>query len=311
MFRNSKALILLLCILLLSELTNSQSSNKSYLTYIDTYYKLAMNQQSEYGIPASITLAQGLLESQAGQSWLAVNSNNHFGIKCNNWQGDKVYQDDDTKNECFRKYDKVKDSYEDHSLFIKKRDRYSSLFELSKTDYESWAFGLKKAGYATDPTYAFKLISIIENYNLHKYDLIESKEDFITGENYNISQNTIGKINAYTSHKIFKNNHLRYVVATDNDTWVGIADEFNMDQNRLLRFNEATIDEVLNPGSKVYLETKRRGASRKFPLHEVKEGESMYSISQNYGIRLENLYKMNDMPYTSGAKVGQVLKLRK
>ena len=141
----------------------SQAQSQAYLNYIQTYYNLAITQQKEYGIPASITLAQGLLESGAGQSEFVKNSNNHFGIKCHEWTGDKIYHDDDAKGECFRKYDQVIDSYEDHSLFLKNKPRYAFLFELSPTDYQGWAHGLKKAGYATDPSYAYILISIIEN----------------------------------------------------------------------------------------------------------------------------------------------------
>ena len=147
----------------------AQNRNQAYLSYIDQYYKLAIKQQKEHNIPASIVLAQGLLESGAGLSDFAKQSNNHFGIKCNNdWTGATIYHDDDSKGECFRKYDKVLDSYEDHALFLKNRQRYAFLFYLSSSDYEGWAHGLKKAGYATDPTYAFKLISIIEDYNLHR-----------------------------------------------------------------------------------------------------------------------------------------------
>ncbi|MBP8023376.1 MAG: glucosaminidase domain-containing protein, partial [Paludibacter sp.] len=133
----------------------AQSKSQAYINYVQNYYKLAMIQQKEHGIPASITLAQGLLESGAGMSELARKSNNHFGIKCHDWSGEKTYHDDDERGECFRKYDKVLDSYEDHSAFLKNRTRYAFLFELSPTDYQAWAHGLKKAGYATDPSYAY------------------------------------------------------------------------------------------------------------------------------------------------------------
>jgi len=295
-------------------LTNAQTLSKNYKTYIDKYCQLAIKQQAEHGIPASIILAQGLLESSAGESWLAINSNNHFGIKCAEWQGDKVYKDDDTVNECFRKYDNVIDSYEDHSLFIKNRRWYGSLFELAKTDYIGWAHGLKKAGYATDPTYAYKLISIIENYNLHQYDLIQKKADIITSKNKITATpeiKSMGTITAFTNHKVQKNNKVRYVIAAINDTYGSIADEFNIDENRLRDFNDAVPFATLTAGSKVYLQTKKRMASRKFPMHEVKEGESMHSISQDYGILLESLYNLNEMPYTQGAKVAQILKLRR
>ncbi len=149
---------ILFCIVFFSNLLVSQTRSQAYLLYIDQYYQLAQKQQKEHGIPASIILAQGLLESGAGQSMLARTSNNHFGIKCAEWTGDKVFHDDDEKGECFRKYNQVLDSYEDHSLFLKNRSRYASLFELKPTDYEGWAHGLKKSGYCTDHTFCYKLI---------------------------------------------------------------------------------------------------------------------------------------------------------
>jgi len=311
MYKRNKFLKSLLIMMLVSSLANAQTLNKTYRNYIEKYNQLAVKQQMEHGIPASIILAQGLLESSAGESWLALNSNNHFGIKCADWQGKKIYKDDDKKDECFRKYDSVINSYEDHSLFIKNRSRYGSLFELSKTDYEGWAHGLKKAGYATDPSYAYKLISIIENYNLHQYDLKQSNKDIITETDAISDPKSMGTINAFNTHKVFKNNKVRYVVAATNDTYGSIADELNIDESRLRFFNEVDDDVVLTSGSKVYLQSKKRIAAKEYPLHEVKEGESMYQISQEYGIQLESLYKLNEMPYTQGAKVGQVLKLRK
>ena len=158
------------------------SQNKSEL-YIKKYAELAITEMKEFGIPASITLAQGILESGNGESYLATEGNNHFGIKCHEWKGDEIYADDDNENECFRKYKKAQHSYRDHSEFLTKHSRYSSLFELDITDYRGWAKGLKKAGYATSSTYAEKLISIIERYNLQQYDyeiLTESKNFFVT-----------------------------------------------------------------------------------------------------------------------------------
>ena len=146
------------------------SWNKTYQAYFDSYKDVAIGQMLQYGIPASITLAQGVLESGAGQSELARKSNNHFGIKCNGWTGRKVYHDDDELGECFRAYDNALDSYVDHSLFLRNSQRYSRLFTLKKTDYKGWAKGLKACGYATSPTYASRLIEIIELYGLDQYD---------------------------------------------------------------------------------------------------------------------------------------------
>jgi len=238
----------------------AQKTNQTYLNYIEKFSSLAVIQQSEYGIPASITLAQGLLESGAGQGELAKKSNNHFGIKCSDWQGDKVYFDDDAKNECFRKYDDVLASYEDHSLFLKNRNRYTFLFDLSATDYESWAHGLKKAGYATDPTYAYKLISIIDNYELHKFDLIKSVNELIKTEENTIStiQAPIGKIDAYTVHKVLKNNQVRYVVSQKGDTYSGIANEFDLDEMKLRVNNEVDENRILDENMIVYLKRKKK-----------------------------------------------------
>ena len=158
-------------------LVQAQTKSSSYLSYIEKYHSIAVRQQAEHGIPASIVLAQGLLESGAGNSELALSSNNHFGIKCTDWKGERVYHNDDFDGECFRKYDNVLESYEDHALFLKNRSRYASLFTLNKTDYKGWAYGLRKAGYATDPAYGSKLITIIENYNLHQYDVAKVYAD--------------------------------------------------------------------------------------------------------------------------------------
>ena len=174
-------IILLLCLHY-----SSFCQNKTDI-YIEKYSYLAIKEMKEFRIPASITLAQGILESGNGESRLATEGNNHFGIKCHNWEGEEIYADDDEENECFRKYKKVEDSYRDHSLFLSKRGRYSFLFELNITDYKAWAKGLKKAGYATSPTYAEKLISLIERYNLQKFDIeINHNRDkqFFASHNY-------------------------------------------------------------------------------------------------------------------------------
>lgn len=298
---------------------NAQNKSQAYLTYIKTYYKLAQIQQREYGIPASITLAQGLLESGAGQSTFAKNSNNHFGIKCHDWTGDKIYQDDDEKGECFRKYNNVLDSYEDHSKFLKAKPRYSSLFTLSPTDYNNWAYGLKKAGYATDPAYAYKLISIIENYELHKFDLENekiSKKDILAAEKgidkkrKGIFGGSMGSIDAESGHEVFKNNGVRFVVAQAGDTYGSIADEFNMSEKRIYSFNEINQYSTLTPGTQVYIQRKKTKAARGYNTHVVKNGESMYTIAQTYAIRIEKLYDLNKLPYSQGAQVGQVLKIR-
>lgn len=290
----------------------AQTQNPAYLSYIEQYHQLAEKQEKEHRIPASIVLAQGLLESGAGQSDFAKQSNNHFGIKCNNdWTGQKIYHDDDQKSECFRKYDQVLDSYEDHAIFLKNRTRYSFLFNLAPTDYEGWAQGLKKAGYATDPTYAYKLISIIEGYDLHRFDLANNSN----GNNSNNTKTeenrgSMGIIQAIANHQVFKVNGVKFVTSNSGDTYVAIADEFNLSEARVREYNEIDSNTSLSIGIRVFIESKKNKASTESETHVVQDGESMYSIAQDYAIKVESLYLLNKIPFTEGASLGQALKLR-
>ena len=306
----------------LAEVVYSQAQSPAYIAYINQYSDIAVQQQSEYGIPASITLAQGLLESSAGQSDFAKQSNNHFGIKCKDWTGEKIYHDDDQQGECFRKYDHVLQSYEDHSQFLKNKPRYAFLFQLEPTDYEGWAFGLKKAGYATDPSYAYKLISIIENYGLHQFDLPKNNPtarkadtEKVTsqkkqGSGDGIRTGSMGAVVALVSHQVLKVNGVKFVYSLPSDNYALIADEFNMSVSRLLAYNDLNEDGGLAPGTRVFIAKKKRKAPKECVNHQVVPGESMYSISQDYGVRVVNLYKLNDMAFSQSARIGQVLKLR-
>ncbi|MEI7504746.1 MAG: glucosaminidase domain-containing protein, partial [Paludibacter sp.] len=244
-------------------------------------------------------------------------SNNHFGIKCSDWTGDKVYWDDDEKGECFRKYDKVLDSYEDHAAFLINRTRYSFLFDLKPTDYEGWAFGLKKAGYATDPTYAFKLISIIENYGLHKLDLGENYKggytDNVTSNNNTIISNgsgSMGSIVAFVSHEVKKVNGVKFVSALAGDSYRTLADEFNISEYRLRKYNDDNFTNQLNAGTRIFISAKKNKAPKECPSHRITEGESMISISQDYGVKVVELYALNNMPFEKGAEFGKLLLLR-
>lgn len=277
----------------------SQTLNPTYQAYIEKFHSIAIKQQKAHGIPASIILAQGLLESGAGRGILATEANNHFGIKCHDWTGKKIYKDDDEKNECFRKYRHAEESYEDHSLFLVNRPRYSSLFLLNPTDYVSWAHGLKAAGYATDPAYAQKLINLIERYSLHQYD-IEKKGLFATKTD----------LQTQSERRIYKSNYLRIVVATENDTYASLAEELKISEKRLRKYNEVGTETQLKKGNIVYLSKKKKTAARANHIHVVQPGETLYGISQIYGIQLINLYKMNDIPFTQGAYIGQIIKLR-
>lgn len=310
---NLKYLILYISFFI-SILAVAQPRNQAYLSYIAQYYQIAEKQQTEHRIPASIILAQGLLESGAGQSDFAKQSNNHFGIKCTDWTGAKIYHDDDKKGECFRKYDQVIDSYEDHALFLKNKPRYAFLFNLNPTDYEGWAHGLKKAGYATDPAYAYKLISIVEDYDLHRFDLVETANGAVTGDNNNKrtdeNKGSMGFIDASTKHQLFRVNGVRFVTSLIGDTYAGIADEFNLTENRLHEYNEVNSTAELTSGKRVFIDSKKNKAPKDCESHIVQEGESMYSISQNYGVKVVKLYMLNKMPFSQGAAIGHVLKLR-
>lgn len=270
------------------------AQDDDYISYIDRYKDIAIEQMKKYHIPASITLAQGLLESGAGKSELARKSNNHFGIKCHSWDGKRTYHDDDAKDECFRVYKNVEDSYEDHSVFLATGARYAPLFRLKRTDYEGWARGLKLAGYATSPTYAEKLIELIERYDLHRFDRVQGTSTRYLGP-----------------HTPYIANDLVYVVARQGDTMQSIADEFGISKRKLIRYNDLYKGYVPNKGDIIYLHRKHRKALKPNTSHVVADGESMYMISQKYAVRLKRLYRMNKAtPDTYAPMVGDVIRLR-
>lgn len=268
--------------------------------YIEKYSKIAMREMNDYGIPASITLAQGILESAAGTSRLAVQANNHFGIKCHNdWSGEKIYHDDDKNNECFRKYEHAEESFIDHSQFLKDRARYSFLFELDKTDYKAWAKGLKEAGYATDPNYPTRLINLIEKYELYKYD----KQSYISKEE-----------GVKTPEKLVKEKNesgLKYVYVQKGESYYTLAVKYKIPFGLIYSYNDVD-RKTRQPeeGTIVYLQKKKEKITWGDGIHVVEKGESMHDISQRYGIRLHSLYDINNMSYDSKAEVGQLLKLR-
>lgn len=274
----------------------------NYQAYIEQYKDLAITEQERHAIPASITMAQALLESSAGVSRLATIGNNHFGIKCGkDWTGDVMHHDDDQLGECFRKYKKPIESFEDHSLFLK-RQRYAFLFQYDITDYKAWANGLSRAGYATDPTYPEKLIKIIETYDLAKLDTkakaVEPAED---APNY---EQLWGYIE-------IENNGVRCVRVITKDKLSNVAKAFKMSEKKLLYYNDLMANmDVLEAGDYVYLWFKKNRADSRFEEHTVEAGESMHSISQLYGIKLKKLYKLNDLEYGTPAEVGKVLQLQ-
>lgn len=278
--------------------------NKSYEEYIEKYKGLAISHMKKYKIPASITLSQGLLESGAGNSSLTLKSNNHFGIKCHNdWKGESVTAKDDLPNDCFRKYKKPEESYEDHSRFLTEKKRYNSLFSLDITDYKGWARGLQQAGYATDRAYANKLIKLIEDYELYRYDRKGGKEKVEREEIKIVSPVT------YT-HTPYKTHGLVYVIAQTDDSYESIAKEFDFKVKDLYKYNEVPEDFPLQAGDIVYFQKKKKKADKPYYEHLVQVGESMYSISQLYGLRVENLYKMNKKDFDYVPVEGDILRLR-
>lgn len=297
------SIVAFLCVTLNAQL----KWNSRYQAYIDQYKDLAIAEMLKYNIPASITLAQGLLESGAGMSELARNGNNHFGIKCHDWTGARTYHDDDADNECFRAYRDVYESYEDHSKFLARQPRYRSLFKLKRTDYKGWAKGLKKCGYATSPTYAKQLIGIIELYKLHKYDEAKKYDRFMV-ERSSVKDVAPG-INLHPIH-IYNKNY--YLNARQGDTFRSIAREVGISYKKLAKYNERDKNDKLVPGEIIYLKKKQKKADKAYKNrpHRVKAGESMYSIAQYYGIRLESLYKMNHLSPDYSIQVGDLLRVR-
>jgi LysM repeat protein len=304
---------------------DKETTKLSAQQYIDIWKDEAIYQMVVHKIPASITLAQGLLESGNGNSRLAIEGNNHFGIKCHNdWNGAKIFEDDETKGECFRKYDDASESFEDHSLFLQKK-RYESLFSLEIKDYKGWAKGLKECGYATNPKYPQLLINLIEQYQLTQYDkqgiehikdkTIPSRshgkapaknkdnskpsKDKEESKTINISNNRTIKIS---------DNKIKFIIAKAGDTPEKIAEDLDIAAWQIKLYNDLQNNDTIKEGQKIYIQPKRARAAE--ASHTVAKGETMWSISQQHGIKLKKLYKKNMMTPGSEPSPGQKLKLR-
>jgi hypothetical protein len=265
-----------------------------------------MAEMEQYGIPASITLAQGAFESGDGTSRLARKANNHFGIKCHDWKGKTIYHDDDTNNECFRKYKSVEESYKDHSEFLSTKQRYALLFKLQPDDYKGWAKGLKEAGYATNPSYAGALIKVIEEYELYKYD-----QQVITktgGKTDN--KKTFSKTEYAGGRKVYYNNRVKYVIARQGETFSDLSEELDLLSWQLPKYNDMKEEVTLTEGERIYLQPKRNRAEARKQFHIVKEGETMQSISQLYAIKLDKLARRNQLNIDSALKPGDQILLR-
>lgn len=270
--------------------------------YIAAHKEDAVKEMYLHKVPACITLAQGMLESGNGNSPLARNANNHFGIKCHKeWGGETYIMDDDSANECFRKYNDVLESYSDHSLFLYSRSRYAALFELNINDYKGWCYGLKAAGYATDPKYPQRLIDIIEKYKLHELNIMENtpKQDLPSRHVINSD---------LSIREVYRFNHIKFVIAKENDSFYKIATDFNLELDQILDYNDLSKDDKLSYGQKIYIEKKRRRALE--PIHVVQKNETLKSISQLHGIRLSSVCKKNHLKPTDKLKVGDVIYLR-
>jgi LysM repeat protein len=291
--------------------------------YIARYKDDAVRDMKKTGVPASITLAQACLESQDGNSPLAIEANNHFGIKCANWNGDTYIQDDDSRDECFRKYKDALESYDDHSEFLRTRSRYADLFLLDITDYPGWAKGLKKAGYATNPHYAERLIKIIEDNKLYELDhgrdlpkeiyepVASARPEPILKKSPAPTRIVVPSsevINPFGGHQVFLNNETPYVVASAGDTYRGIADEFEMGEWQILKYNEVDKNTPVDEGEKIYLKPKRRTGDRSF--YTVKPGQSLHDIAQEQGVKLRLLLKWNELGEDADIKPGQRIYLQ-
>ena len=282
-------------------LQGQRSREMSREEYIETYASLAMREMARVGIPASIKLAQGCLESGNGNSRLAVVANNHFGIKCHEWDGQKVYHDDDRRNECFRVYASPYESFMDHSLFLTTRNRYASLFELDEDDYKGWARELKHSGYATARNYDHLLIKIIEENELYRYDRLVLSGEFAESDFDGLPaappspRRTSAGIAAGSAREIKQNNNIEFVRAEPGDTPKKLRDELGLYKNEIYRYNDLEEGARLEPGQIIYLQPKRRKAARGNEVHVVEKGETLYDISQKYGVKLKHIYRYNQL----------------
>lgn len=308
-----KRSLLFILTLSCSIFANAQSAQEKY---ISTYAEIAVQEMYRSGVPASITLAQGMLESGNGKSLLATKANNHFGIKCHNdWNGGRVYHDDDAKGECFRSYSHAHQSYRDHSDFLRYRDRYKFLFDLKPTDYKGWAYGLKKAGYATDPSYPAKLIKLIEEYNLQQYDTktaVIPASPTVIEQAVPVSDQTKKRYFQFnSSREMYSKNGVPFIISGEGETYQSIAKSHGLFLKELLRFNDLKETKELRPGTIVYLQAKKNASVKGLDKHVVEEGETLRDIAQRYAVRQNKLYKLNGWDKEHAPKEGDCIKLRK
>jgi flagellum-specific peptidoglycan hydrolase FlgJ len=284
-----------------AELTQIKFNNTE--EYIFFFKDFAIQKMRQYGIPASITLAQGVLESGSGRSELAFKSNNHFGIKCHEWTGERVFHDDDEKGECFRKYPDPRQSYEDHSLFLTTRKRYADLFSLNPSDYHAWARGLKKAGYATDPRYPQKLTKIIEDYRLYQYDkeALGAKYESTVAEN-NASEES-------TKPPVVQVSNSNVHVVQSGETLYSISKAYAVDVASLKEWNQLT-DNTLRIGQSLYVQVPDKQGVTAVVRYVVKPGDTLYAISRLTGLAVDEIKNLNNLS-SNEISVGQELIIKK
>ncbi|MBC8033613.1 MAG: glucosaminidase domain-containing protein [Chitinophagaceae bacterium] len=317
-------IIVLSGLLMLAVLTASSQRKEDIVNYINAYKDIAISEMKRTGVPASIKLAQGIHETSAGTSDLVQKSNNHFGIKCKTgWAGPKVYHDDDAAGECFRSYEKAEDSYRDHSDFLKRGGRYAFLFQLDPTDYEGWAYGLKKAGYATNIKYSQILIRLIKENNLEQYTLMGlstlNPGELATTDGSK-DQEEASNESTYSGPAItmpapdypsvdFLINKTKVIFVKPGTSWLSIAQTYDLQLKRLLDFNDLESEvEIGKPGQLVFLQRKRKEGAKEF--HIVQARERLYDICQEEGIRMESLLSYNQLDQGMQPAVGEKLYLQ-
>lgn len=303
--------------------------------YVEKYASMAVAEMHRTGVPASITLAQGILESGCGQSELAVKANNHFGIQCHSsWKGPKYKAKDNGRWRDFRKYESAAGSYQDHSDFLKKNKRYSSLFELEITDYKGWAHGLKAAHYAEDVAYAVKLIDLIERYELYVYDTMDEvpavagkpDTDDKPSEGYVPADQPSGVVvveveeplterqrRAYRynlARQMYSQNGVPFVYSCAGETYADIARQYNLFLGEILKFNDVKEDRELQTGVVVYVQAKKAKAAKGYDEYKSEGGMSMWEISQKYGVKLKKLCRRNGVDESYVPQAGEVIVLR-
>ena len=281
--------------------------------YIEKYTNLAVDEMKKSGIPASITMAQAILESNLGKSDLATVANNHFGIKCHvGWEGGKFYYDDDEEDECFRVYDNAEGSFTDHSIFLMTRERYRGLFDLDPFDYKGWAKGLKAAGYATNPKYAGLLIKIIEEEQLYQLDnyMPPAISRNSTGEELFVPDGRIEHKPGYYDLPKYKRNRIDFVVSEKGETIESLTDKLGLLRWEIRKYNELNKNGQIEIGTLIYIQPKRKRAAKGFKKHIVREGETIYSISQHYGIKTKWILKRNSLLENARLRDGQQIWLR-